>query len=236
MALRLSGLPAIPVVWSSDPDDRTGRHPHLRQRSDARHHRACARRFSPRTPCPQRFFAIGRKLATPRGQALGKRVVSEGHLLGGHTWSHSLQFGLADEAVITRELADTSTAVDTAGGDALLFRPYGAGGIIDDQPDEHIRRDDPVRARVHVRAVERGSRRLARRRLGRASVGRHRSTPLVGRRAPRRRRRRARQARRVPGESRGATIRRGRRSSPTSARRYATARPRPAFDTLCIAN
>ena len=82
---------------------------------------------------PATFFAIGRKLATPDGQSLGKRIVSEGHLLGGHTWSHSVQFGPADDAVIARELADTSAAVGDAGGEPLLFRPYGAGGVIDDQ-------------------------------------------------------------------------------------------------------
>jgi peptidoglycan-N-acetylglucosamine deacetylase len=83
---------------------------------------------------PATFFAIGHKLATPAGQALGRRIVREGHKLGGHTWSHSILFGDADEAVIAQELADTRVAVDEAGGDGLLFRPYGAGGII----DEHL--------------------------------------------------------------------------------------------------
>ncbi|MEO7371258.1 MAG: polysaccharide deacetylase family protein [Ilumatobacteraceae bacterium] len=79
------------------------------------------------------FFAIGQKLATPAGQALGKRIVNEGHLLGGHTWSHAVQFGVADEARIVDELASTRDAVEGAGGEALLFRPYGAGGVIDDR-------------------------------------------------------------------------------------------------------
>ena len=79
------------------------------------------------------FFAIGRKLATEEGTALGQRIVSEGHRLGGHTWSHSLQFGVADDRVIDEELASTRSAVDAAGGDGLLFRPYGAGGLIDDR-------------------------------------------------------------------------------------------------------
>jgi peptidoglycan/xylan/chitin deacetylase (PgdA/CDA1 family) len=79
------------------------------------------------------FFAIGQKLATPDGHALGQRIVSEGHQLGGHTWSHSIQFGLADDAVIDDELSRTRAVVDAAGGDGLLFRPYGAGGVIDDR-------------------------------------------------------------------------------------------------------
>jgi peptidoglycan-N-acetylglucosamine deacetylase len=82
---------------------------------------------------PATFFAIGRKLATPEGQALGRRIVGDGHQLGGHTWSHSIQFGGAGDAVITEELADTRMAVEEAGGDGLLFRPYGAGGVIDER-------------------------------------------------------------------------------------------------------
>jgi peptidoglycan/xylan/chitin deacetylase (PgdA/CDA1 family) len=79
------------------------------------------------------FFAIGRKLATEEGKALGRRIVREGHRLGGHTWSHSVQFGVAESGVIEDELARTRSAVDAAGGDGLLFRPYGAGGVIDDR-------------------------------------------------------------------------------------------------------
>lgn len=79
------------------------------------------------------FFAIGRNLATKEGAALGRRIVAEGHQLGGHTWSHSVQFGVADNGVIEEELDRTRSAVDAAGGDGLLFRPYGAGGAIDDR-------------------------------------------------------------------------------------------------------
>jgi len=82
---------------------------------------------------PATFFAIGRKLATPNGQQLGQRIVESGHQLGGHTWTHSVQFGLADDEVVADELARTRAAVDAAGGNGLLFRPYGAGGVIDER-------------------------------------------------------------------------------------------------------
>jgi peptidoglycan-N-acetylglucosamine deacetylase len=82
---------------------------------------------------PATFFAIGRKLATPEGQELGRRIVREGHQLGGHTWSHAIQFGVADDSVITDELARTQAVVNDVGGDGRLFRPYGAGGVIDDR-------------------------------------------------------------------------------------------------------
>ena len=44
---------------------------------------------------PATFFAIGQKVATAEGGYLGRRIVREGHRLGGHTWSHSVQFGAA---------------------------------------------------------------------------------------------------------------------------------------------
>jgi len=82
---------------------------------------------------PATFFAIGCKLAAPAGHALGTRIVSEGHRLGGHTWSHSVQFGAADDALVADELTRTRAAVEQAGGDGLLFRPYGGGGVIDER-------------------------------------------------------------------------------------------------------
>ena len=82
---------------------------------------------------PATFFAIGRKLSTPSGRQLGERIVDAGHQLGGHTWTHSVQFGLADDEVVSDELARTRSAVDAVGGNGLLFRPYGAGGVIDER-------------------------------------------------------------------------------------------------------
>lgn len=80
---------------------------------------------------PATFFAIGSKLATPAGLDLGRRIVAAGHRVGGHTWSHEVQFGVADPARVDDELQRTSDAVEAAGGEPLLFRPYGAGGVID---------------------------------------------------------------------------------------------------------
>lgn len=79
------------------------------------------------------FFAIGRKLDTPEGRALGRRIVAEGHRLGGHTWSHSVQFGPAPDETVADELTRTRAVVDGLGGDGSWFRPYGAGGVIDER-------------------------------------------------------------------------------------------------------
>ncbi len=79
------------------------------------------------------FFAVGRRTVDPAGRRLVQRAVAEGHLVGSHTWSHRRTFGDADPAVVDEELDRGRQAVADAGGDPLLFRPYGAGGAIDDR-------------------------------------------------------------------------------------------------------
>ena len=59
----------------------------------------------------QSDIPIGHKLATRHGVALGRQIVSRGHRLGGHTWSHSVQFGVADGDVLLDELARTRAAL-----------------------------------------------------------------------------------------------------------------------------
>ena len=80
---------------------------------------------------PATFFAIGRKLDTPAGGELGRQVVAAGHRLGGHTYTHDVQFGSADPSVVADQVSRMREAVEAVGGDGLLFRPYGAGGVID---------------------------------------------------------------------------------------------------------
>ncbi len=62
---------------------------------------------------PATFFAIGHKLATPAGTELGRQIVARGHRLGGHTWSHSVQFGVAGHDVILDELTRTRSCRST---------------------------------------------------------------------------------------------------------------------------
>ena len=79
------------------------------------------------------FFAVGRKTVAPPARRLVGRAVAEGHLVGSHTWSHTRTFGDADDAVVDDELDGGRRAIADAGGDPLLFRPYGAGGAIDER-------------------------------------------------------------------------------------------------------
>src|SRR3954447_24217525 len=104
--------------------------PDVRQRSDPGHHRTGARP-SGRTQRAGDVLRDRPQAGDAARATLGTTIVDSGHQLGGHTWTHSVQFGLAADAVVDGELSRTRTAVDAVGGSGLLFRPYGAGGVID---------------------------------------------------------------------------------------------------------
>lgn len=79
------------------------------------------------------FFVVGQKLLDPDARRATERTIAAGHVVGGHTWSHSVPFGRLDPAGIDRELEQTRRIVDDVGGDGLRFRPYGVGGAMDDR-------------------------------------------------------------------------------------------------------
>lgn len=74
---------------------------------------------------PATFFCIGQKIKGNEG--LLKRMNSEGHLIGTHSYSHSNWFDLFSPARMRRELENSSQAVfEATGKKPLLFRPpYG---------------------------------------------------------------------------------------------------------------
>lgn len=80
---------------------------------------------------PAVFFVVGRNAATATGRALVAAELAAGHRVGGHTWTHSVLFGEGDDTVVRREIDDTVNLVRELGGDAQLFRPYAAGGVMD---------------------------------------------------------------------------------------------------------
>ena len=82
---------------------------------------------------PATFFVVGSNLVDPAGRRAGERAVAEGHKVGGHTWTHAIPFGEADDETVDSELERTSEAVSAIGGDPLLFRPVGLGGEIDER-------------------------------------------------------------------------------------------------------
>ena len=77
------------------------------------------------------FFVIGQRAATYEGRARVQRAVASGHRVGNHTWTHSVPFGELDDQAVRYEIDDTVRLVNALGGEGLLFRPYGVGGVMD---------------------------------------------------------------------------------------------------------
>jgi len=77
------------------------------------------------------FFVIGQKAATYEGRVRARRAAELGHRVGNHTWTHSVPFGELDDRAVQYEIDDTVRLVNALGGEGLLFRPYGVGGVMD---------------------------------------------------------------------------------------------------------
>ena len=77
------------------------------------------------------FFVVGLQLRDPARRALAERASREGHWIGNHTMTHSVQLGRAcyPEAP-AREIGATQELIGALSHPDRLFRPYGAGGVI----------------------------------------------------------------------------------------------------------
>jgi peptidoglycan-N-acetylglucosamine deacetylase len=71
------------------------------------------------------FFCIGKRIA--ENPELVKRIHEEGHLIGNHSYFHGAAFDLQSSTMITKELADTDSALmNVIGKRSRFFRPpYG---------------------------------------------------------------------------------------------------------------
>jgi peptidoglycan-N-acetylglucosamine deacetylase len=84
------------------------------------------------------FFVCGRgntlhpalQAETDVGRALMQRIRDEGHWLGNHTLTHTLELGTSiDEARIAQEISANQDILGDL-NDQRLFRPYMAGGLL----------------------------------------------------------------------------------------------------------
>jgi peptidoglycan/xylan/chitin deacetylase (PgdA/CDA1 family) len=71
------------------------------------------------------FFLIGKNIAD--NESLVKRMADEGHTLGNHSFSHSVNFDWKSAAAMQQELEQTNSAIEAVTGIPVkLFRPpYG---------------------------------------------------------------------------------------------------------------
>jgi peptidoglycan-N-acetylglucosamine deacetylase len=77
------------------------------------------------------FFVVGSDLQKPGARALAERAHGDGHWIGNHTFTHSLQFGDSDDPEFgSREIEQTEAVIGPLACPDRLFRPYGGGGII----------------------------------------------------------------------------------------------------------
>jgi peptidoglycan-N-acetylglucosamine deacetylase len=84
------------------------------------------------------FFLVGSQLSLPGGRELAVRAVGEGHRVGHHTATHTVQLGAAPDpaAAVAAEIAAVEREIDAVAGTSetegeRLFRPYAAGGVLD---------------------------------------------------------------------------------------------------------
>ncbi|MFF7651592.1 polysaccharide deacetylase family protein [Streptomyces sp. NPDC007983] len=86
------------------------------------------------------FFVVGTRLRQAGGRALAARAVAEGHRIGHHTATHTLQLGAAEdpEAAVDAEITAIEPDIDALAGTSAtrgerLFRPYAGGGVLDER-------------------------------------------------------------------------------------------------------
>ncbi len=80
------------------------------------------------------FFVVGEQLRQPGARALAERAAAEGHWIGNHTRTHTVVFGECDDpAAPADEIGITQDRIGGLSHPDRLFRPYGAGGILNDR-------------------------------------------------------------------------------------------------------
>lgn len=79
---------------------------------------------------PAYFFLVGRMLRRPGARALATRAVEDGHVVGNHSLTHRVPFGVdPNPANVRREIHETEQLLEDLNGERL-FRPFGGGGHI----------------------------------------------------------------------------------------------------------
>jgi peptidoglycan/xylan/chitin deacetylase (PgdA/CDA1 family) len=82
------------------------------------------------------FFVVADNLRSPAGRALAERAVAEGHRVGNHTLTHTVPLGELEQrgqlTSVWREIDDAQELLGDLAPERY-FRPYGAGGVLDDR-------------------------------------------------------------------------------------------------------
>ncbi|HUC24211.1 MAG TPA: polysaccharide deacetylase family protein [Streptosporangiaceae bacterium] len=76
------------------------------------------------------FFVIGELLRDPAGRALAERAAAEGHWIGNHTLTHTVQFGEASAQFAASEIDGAQAEIGPLAHPEKLFRPFAGGGVL----------------------------------------------------------------------------------------------------------
>jgi len=80
---------------------------------------------------PATFFVCGREARDPARRVILERARREGHRIGNHTDTHSIELGACgDPEVAEREIGRAQDALGDLAEPERWFRPYGAGGVL----------------------------------------------------------------------------------------------------------
>ena len=77
------------------------------------------------------FFVCGKDATGSERRGILERAKREGHRLGNHTQTHSVELGASDDPdAPEREIGAAQAALGDLAEPARWFRPYGAGGVL----------------------------------------------------------------------------------------------------------
>jgi peptidoglycan-N-acetylglucosamine deacetylase len=80
------------------------------------------------------FFVVGDQLRRPGARQVVERAADEGHWIGNHTMTHSIQFGDSEDPDLPeKEVGATQELIGVLSHPDKLFRPSGGGGILDER-------------------------------------------------------------------------------------------------------
>ena len=75
------------------------------------------------------FFPVGERLEAPEHRELMHRAATEGHLIGGHTYSHPRPFGALTSEQAIWEIERTDELLGALCEPDRMFRPSAGGGV-----------------------------------------------------------------------------------------------------------
>lgn len=80
---------------------------------------------------PATFFVCGKDAVDPARRAILERARREGHRVGNHTLTHSVELGATDDPdAPAREIGEAQAALGALASPDRCFRPYGGGGVL----------------------------------------------------------------------------------------------------------